>query len=79
MLPWDLGYGPGHPPSPKGYGWYQEYSDRLLDLNVADRVTLCMYYLDHLRWQLIADRNERPKPHTIIRRFLFLSIEMIKM
>ena len=27
--------------------------------------------LNHLRWQPIADRNERPKPYTIIRRFLF--------
>ena len=36
--------------------------------------------INHLRWQLIADRNEWPKPYTIIiRRFLFKLVGMISL
>ena len=33
----------------------------------------------HLRWQLIADHNERPKPYATIRRFLFELVGMLSL
>ena len=35
--------------------------------------------INHLRWQLIADRDEWPRPYTIIRRFLFELVGMISL